>query len=477
MMTALSLIVTGLGLIFIVGSITVIITDNQDSGRKIAWILLIVLIPVVGLLLYIIFGLNFRKAEFFQARHKDFIHILDNEINSEVKDVLFGHSHENEIEERYRELSVLSSRGRGMTVTSGNGIEIITDGKRKLEALIEDIKNAKHHIHVEYFYFRKDKGSRIIKGLLMKKASEGVKVRFIHENIANIDIRPSYYNEMKKAGVEVVRFTNPSRFFLAKLNYRDHRKIVVIDGKIGYTGGMNIGDDYFFRWRDTHMRLTGNAVAELQCSFLNSFITSGGRIDDDINSYFRTIPASGNKGKLIQIVPDEPDKQWPILQMGAVWAVQHSRDYLYIQTPYFVPPESLLQAIKASALKGCDVRIMLPEKSDTFYMSPANRSFYQECLEAGVRIFEKSGNFIHSKTLVADDYLSVIGSANMDYRSLELNYEINAYIYDRDIAAANRAIFMKDMELCTEITPESWKKRPFYKKIFQPIIRLFAPVL
>ena len=333
---------------------------------------------------------------------------------------------------------------------------------------------------MEYFYFKKDDGSKRIKELLMQKAREGVKVRFIYENIANIKISARYYYEMKKAGVEVVKFTNPkfSIFRLsAQLNYRDHRKLVVIDGNIGYTGGMNISDDYFLRWRDTHLRITGNAVSSLQYSFMNSFITSGGRIDEDFSPYFPEHEAFEEGDRLVQIVPDEPDYQWPVLHMGAVWTVQHASKYLYIQTPYFVPPEPLLLALKSTALKGVDVRIMIPAKADLFFMGPANRSYFKECLEAGIKIYEKTGRFIHSKTIVSDDYLSIIGSANMDYRSLELNYEINTYIYDENMATINREIFLKDQEQCRQIVLEEWNRRPWYRKTIQAIMKLFSPLL
>ena len=280
--------------------------------------------------------------------------------------------------------------------------------------------------------------------------------------------------------MEVVKFTNPKFSLLrlsAQLNYRDHRKIVVIDGNIGYTGGMNISDDYFLKWRDTHLRITGNAVSSLQYSFMNSFISSGGHIDEDFAPYFPEHEAFEEGDRLVQVVPDEPDFQWPVLQMGAVWTVQHTSRYLYIQTPYFVPPEPLLQALKSTALKGADVRIMIPAKADLFFMGPANRAYFQECLEAGIKIYEKSGRFIHSKTIVSDDYLSIIGSANMDNRSLELSYEVNAYIYDENMARMNREIFLKDQEECRQVLLEEWIRRPWYKKAIQTVLKLFSPLL
>lgn len=464
------------GTFMILGAFLVIINDNQDPGRKIAWILIIGLLPVIGLILYIVFGLNFRKPGIFKARNRDFLEIFDTRAGKDTKELLFGTSHEEKIREPYRDLSRLLKRDSGLTVCNDNEIEIITSGGRKFEALVNDLLAARHHIHFEYFYFLKDDGSRRIKNLLMQKAREGVKVRFIHENIANITIWEGYYNEMKEAGVEVVKFTNPNIFLLSKFNYRDHRKIVVIDGKIGYTGGMNIGDDYFFRWRDTHTRLTGNAVAALQYCFLNSWITSGGKIDGDFAEFFPRDRRT-HDDKLIQIIPDEPDREFPILHMGAVWTAHHAQDYLYIQTPYFVPPEPLLLALKSAALKGCDVRIMIPQKADLFFMGPANKAFYKECLEAGIRIFEKGGRFIHAKTLVTDDYLSIIGSANMDCRSLELSYEINAYIYNEEVAERNRRIFLEDLKLCREVHLEEWKKRPWHQKMTQALIRLFSPLL
>jgi len=463
-------------LLLIAGAVLVILNDNQDSGRKVAWILIIAVLPVIGLLLYLAFGLNFRKPGIFQLRNRRFLEEFEAKASRQTKELLFGDTCSREIRQRYQSLSRLLSRDSGLTVTDNNEIEIITSGGRKLEALVNDLLAAKHHIHFEYFYFLKDDGSRRIKELLMQKAREGVKVRFIHENIANITIWPGYYNEMKKAGVEIVRFTDPDGFMLSKFNYRDHRKIVVIDGKVGYTGGMNIGDDYFFRWRDTHTRITGNAVASLQYCFLNSWITSGGKIEGSFDEFFPQERAV-HDDKLVQIIPDEPDRQFPILHMGAVWATQHSSRYLYIQTPYFVPPEPLLLALKSAALKGCDVRLMVPAKADLFFMGPANKSFYKECLEAGIRIFEKGGKFIHSKTMVSDDYLSVIGSANMDCRSLELSYEINAYIYNEEIAGKNRKIFLNDLKECREILIDEWNDRPWYRKFTQAVMRLFAPLL
>lgn len=527
-MTIISIFFSILLVLLIIGTIVVIIFDNGDSSKKIAWLLIITILPIVGLLLYFMVGINFRHSWFFKRKHQKFIKVFGEKANDKVLKLLFGHEKDNLIRRDYKTLTKLLACDGSTCVTDGNGLEIITSGHRKFELLMEDLRNAKESIHMEYFYFRQDQGSKQIKEMLMQKAREGVKVRFIHENIANIVIRPKYYNEMKKAGVEVEKFTKP-RWplvnLVTQLNYRDHRKIVVIDGRIGYTGGMNISDDYFVRWRDTHMRITGNAVAGLQYSFLNSWITADGEVDNDFTKYFPmckedepTVPVTesaaksienesididndteGNgiaealakapiqsldmnfklkgKDKLIQIVPDEPESRWPNIHMGAVWAVQHAKKYIYIQTPYFVPPEPMLQALQSAALSGVDVRVMVPKKADLFFMGPANRSYFTECLEAGIKIYERSGRFIHSKTFVSDDYLSEIGSANMDFRSFNLDYELNAYVYDVTAAKVNKAIFLKDMEASHEVTLEDWMARPWYQQFGQKVIRLFAALL
>lgn len=545
-MTVLGIIFSVFLVLLVIGTVVVIIFDDGDSSKKIAWLLIIALLPVVGLLLYFMVGINFRQSWYFKYKHKKFIEVFGERADKRVFRLLFGHEKDSQVRKEYRPLTRLLASDGSTCVTDGNGLEIITSGHRKFELLMEDLRNAKDHIHMEYFYFRQDKGSQQIKEMLMQKAREGVKVRFIHENIANIAILPGYYNEMKKAGVQVEKFTKPRWPFVnmvTQLNYRDHRKIVVIDGKIGYTGGMNISDDYFVRWRDTHMRITGNAVAGLQYSFLNTWITADGEIDNDFSKYFpmcAELPAlpslpsndsakglvnaaapseslkvaaadkvnvsvpdydevEGNgiaealaktpiqsldmsfklkgRNRLIQIVPDEPESRWPNINMGAVWAVQNAKKYIYIQTPYFVPPEPMLQALQSAALSGVDVRVMVPKKADLSFMGPANRSYFTECLEAGIRIYERSGRFIHSKTFVSDDYLSEIGSANMDFRSFNIDYELNAYIYDITAAKVNKAIFMKDMEASHEVTLEDWTARPWYQKFVQKVIRLFAPLL
>ena len=516
--------------LLILSVFTVILVDKGDSGRKFAWLLIIAILPVVGLALYLMFGINYRHHWIFNRRHQRYREIFKAGTTTELNRILFGHDNESAVREEFRPLARLLGAERYPSVTSGNDIEIITSGQRKFDLLCEDIKAAKESIHIEYFHFGNDKGSKAIKRLLMQKAREGVKVRFLYENIANFPIASAYYNDMRKAGVEVVKFTNPRMHaldFATKLNYRNHRKIVVIDGKIGFTGGMNINDHYFRQWRDTHLRITGNAVAVLQYIFLDSWLTGGGTIDKAMIDFYpmakatspatepspvtepvevtesaevtepveATVPshiastssATGEidfhathptlKDKLIQIVPDEPDRPLPILQLSYEWALQHAKNYIYLQTPYFVPTEPVMDALKTAALCGVDVRLMLPEKADNILMRPANRAYYEEALQAGVRIFLRQGEFIHAKTFVCDDYLSSIGSANLDFRSFAINYEVNSYIYDEQTALMNKGIFIHDIRQCRELTLDEWTDRPWYSRIIESFMRLFAPLL
>ncbi len=508
-------ILTVLYILLILSVFTIILVDRGDSGRKFAWLLVIAVLPVVGLVLYLMFGINYRHHWIFNRRHQRYKDIFEAGTTPELSGILFGHDNESAIREEFRPLARLLGADGYPSVTSGNDVEIITSGQRKFDLLCEDIQAARESIHIEYFHFGNDKGSKAIKRLLMQKARDGVKVRFLYENIANFPIASAYYNNMRKAGVEIVKFTNPRMHLLdlaTKLNYRNHRKIVVIDGKIGYTGGMNINDHYFRLWRDTHMRVTGDAVAVLQHTFLDSWLTGGGTIDKPMIDFYpmakkpvtdssRSVSELSSrvsetacqaakedeidfhathpilKDTLIQIVPDEPDFPLPILQMSYEWALQHAKKYIYLQTPYFVPTEPVMDALKTAALCGADVRLMLPEVADNILMRPANRAYYEEALQAGVRIFLRKGEFIHAKTFVCDDYLSSIGSANLDFRSFAINYEVNAYIYDEQAALMNKGIFMYDLRQCHELTLEEWSARPWYSRILESFMRLFAPLL
>lgn len=485
----ISTIGTILFFLLFAGTIVVILTDDASSAKKIAWVLTITLIPVIGLILYFILGINYRRPQYRQRNHKRFFKAMEGAGDEDLKEMVLGEGCMDSVQPEYREFVRLLQRGGASPVTSGNDVEVVTDGKLKIDMLMDDIRAAKDYIHMEYFYFRKGESGQKVKELLMQKAREGVKVRFIYENIANFDISPRFYLEMRKAGVEVIRFTPAIRSLLtigSKLNYRDHRKIVIIDGKIGYTGGMNISDDYYKLWRDTHLRLTGNAIAGLQVSFLDAYLTSGGKLDSKDLTHkglrklfpqLETQDCSQSAAALVQTLPGDPDTQWPFISMAYEWVLFNSKKYIYIQTPYLMPTDPVMEALKAASLKGVDVRLMIPKKADISILTPINRSYFKECLDAGIKVYEKNGSFIHSKTFVCDDYLSMVGSSNLDFRSLELSYEFNTYMYDSALAEENRAIFENDLTECTQVLLENWKRIRWYKKFWYALWRLLAPLL
>lgn len=462
-------------LLTIISTILVIVLENRNPTKTVAWIMVLVFLPAIGLIIYFVFGRDNRNQRTVQVDVNSFTQTIFEDLAKHGYNEQLS-SNINKVKPEYQNLVKLLEGNNDSMVWGNCEIEVITDGKRKFDALINDLENARHHIHMEYFNFKKDQVGKLIKDILMRKAKEGVEVRFIYENVANIGTLPKYYYEMRQAGVQVLPFsTSKLPWVRRSLNYRNHRKVVVIDGIIGYTGGMNIGNVYADEWRDTHLRILGEGVYGLQHSFLYEWYSSAGK---ELSNYVDYFPACEKyPDVLLQIDPESPASAFPYLLFAMNEVVNCARNYIYIQTPYYMPSESLLQALQSAALKGVDVRLMVPRKADFIFMDFATQSYYTESLKAGIRIYEYLPTFLHSKTIVSDDYLSVVGTANMDFRSLELSYEINSYIYDKNIAEQNKSIFFEDMKLCREIVLKEWTKRNWWKKILESIFRLFSPLL
>lgn len=443
--------------------------------NKIVWIVLI--LAGVALLFWLVFGINWRSKQNYDRKHHLLRSRMQAEDTEELRRLLFSNGLTMRVEQRFQPLTMLLARG-GRPSVSLSTPQIITSGKDKYNMLMSDLICAKESIHMEYFHFGIDKSSRKIRQVLMEKARQGVKVRFINENIANWPIPNCYFRSMRKAGVEVVNFSD-SRFsllrFLMTLSYRDHRKIVVIDNRIGYTGGMNINDHYFYQWRDTHLRLTGEAVASLQYAFLDTWLASGGQLYSGVNSFFFHLdkPSCGQSlGTLTQITPDDPTSPEPVLLTAYEWILNHAQKYVWFQSPYIAPPPSLISAMRNAAQRGVDVRVMVPEHCDTAIMRPINKSYYAELTEAGVQFYVRSGEFMHSKTIVCDDYLSCVGSANLDYRSFGIDYEINTFFYDRAVALRQKQIFENDLPICRLVIAAEAHPTPW-----QRLMRHLAPIV
>ena len=455
-----------------------VLRDKRVQETAMAWVLLMMFAPVCGFILYLIFGKDYRTAKARKYIHGDAWRRMHEEISPEAAALLFPEGIPEEgLDEPFRPLASLNlACGDGNRFYSGNKLEVIISGARKKELLLKDIASARHSVHLEYFRFGNDASGREVRDLLIEKARQGVEVRFLLNSFVARRIPRKFWKPMEEAGIEVVRYTSIRQglpLFLMRLNCQQHRKIVVVDGRIAYTGGMNVSDNYFNVWHDTHLRIEGPAVARLQASFLDTWISCRGSVDKPLGDYFQPVrPLEG--GKALQIVTDEADFPWPTTQMAYEWVLGNAREYVFFQTPYFVPPASFLLALKSAALRGVDVRVMLSKNVDTPILGPFNRGYYTECLEAGVKIIEADGQFNHSKTMVADDYLSVVGATNLDVRSFTINNEVNSFIYDPETAAGFRKAFEARMEGATEWTLESWLSSRTAKEIIvSSFVRLF----
>ena len=467
----LQIIITAIYAITVVGTIFVVVSENRNPIRTLAWVLVLVFVPAVGILFFYFFGQDNRKKKSISSHYRQAKNMFD------VRNMSESIAGIRPVYDTVKLVSLLE-RNSDAILLRGSEVEIITDGRRKFDLLMRDIEEAKQHIHIQYFMFANDDIGCKIKAALMKKASEGVEVRFLYDNVANIKISSRFYNEMRSAGVRVAPFMNVSMpWFKSRMNYRNHRKVVVIDGCLGYVGGMNVGNNYFnnSNWRDTHLRIIGKGVYGLQQSFLADWHASTDeRLSDDSLYYPHCEEKTDN---MLQIATSGPNTAWANLLQAAINIAVTARSYLYIQTPYFLPADSLFDALQTAALSGVDVRLMVSRKSDSPYIDPAARSYYTGLLRAGMRIYEHQTKFIHAKTMVSDDFISVIGSANMDFRSFESNFEVNCYLYDRELAEQNKQLFFTDMLECKEIIPDDWEKRSHWNRLKESVMRLFAPLM
>ena len=361
-----------------------------------------------------------------------------------------------------------------------NKIEILSRGEDIFQSMFDAIRNAKNHIHIEFFIFEDDKLSNELRELLIKKSREGVRVRMIYDYVGSINLSSRYLHTLRYAGVYVRPFL-PLRLRLrrSKINYRNHRKLVVVDGKIGFTGGINIADRYLYgsklgEWRDTVVRIEGAGVHGIQKLFLTDWyfverklITAG--------KYFPE-PQRFDKN-LVQLVSSGPDTDWQSIMQGIAAAIMAAEKYVYIHTPYFMPNELVSGCIQMAALSGTEVRLMIPEKSDAPLSDLSSSSYLGDMMEAGVRVFIYKKGFLHSKAIVLDDFVSIIGSTNMDDRSFDQNFEANAFIYDTKTALQLKELFMNDLNKCEELTYDAWNNRKRRQKLKESFARLFSPLM
>ena len=460
-------------LTIILGTILVIISENRNPVKTIAWCVVLAFMPVIGLLLYILFGMDNRHRRLIRKEEYD---RLKGMTETMQKDDIVS-----EIPDRHKPLVTMLSKANGAYPLSGNNVEIMSDFTTMSDRLVRDIESARYHINILFFKFEDDQVGNKIADALIRKSKEGVQVRLIYDEAGNMMVPRRFYRRLRKHGIQVRGFI---RIFLPILsrdyNSRNHRKVVVIDGRVGYMGGMNIAQRYaeglkWGIWRDTHMRITGPAVSELQTSFLTDWKFTKGD-EPDLDSMYPYNPPCGNT--LMQIVTGGPMDKWNVMMQAYMTAIASARHHAYLQSPYFIPPEPIMKVLQNAALSGVDVRVMIPYRGDKGVLPPwASRSYIKEALNAGIKMYLYRKGYMHAKTMTIDDSLVTIGSTNIDFRGFEQDFEINAFMYDENMARQQRDIFLEDLKDAELIDPLEWDKRPLLDKAKESAARIFSQVL
>lgn len=459
-------------LTIVVTTIWVVVLENRNPFKTLAWILVLVFLPYIGLVFYFFFGRDTRKEKLISK--KGFKRLSKYPMMEYQQQKAF------EIPDGQYQLMHFCRRVNNALPFEGNDVQFYTDGYDMMLALLQTIRNAKHHIHLEFYIFEDDALGRLFADALMDKAREGVEIRILYDDVACWKVSQAFYDRMREAGIEVQAFLKVHFHRLtSKVNYRNHRKLVVIDGNIGFVGGMNIANRYvkgvaWGIWKDTLLKVEGKAVYGLQTAFLTDWYATGHSL---ITSplYFPEIPSCGHS--VVQIVTSDPIGKWRDIMQGFLMAITMSRKYLYIQTPYLLPNEPVLLALKTVALAGVDVRIMIPQRGDSRLVHWGTLSYLDELMQAGVKIYLYKKGFLHSKLLVSDDAFSTVGSTNMDFRSFEHNFEVNAFMYDSASAVRLKEVFLSDQQDAELLQLKSWRMRPWSQKVKESVIRLFAPLL
>lgn len=453
-------------------TIVIVLLDNRNPVKTMAWILVLVFLPVVGLAFYFFFGRNTRKERLISK--KGFSRLSKRPMAEyQAQEALGDFTGRNQLIPFFHRVS-------NALPFEGNDVQVFTDGYSMYQELFRRIAKAKHHIHLEFYIFENDAVGRLLRDLLIDKAREGVSVRLLYDDVGCWDVNPMFYDEMLCEGIEVRSFLKV-RFpqFTSKVNYRNHRKLAIIDGKVGFIGGMNIALRYLKGvpwgvWRDTHICLKGKAVYGIQTAFLTDWFA----VDRTLLTSAQYFPKIDTVGTSVaQIVTSDPVGEWHDIMLGLVKAISCAQRYIYVETPYFLPTEQVMAAFQTAALSGVDVRLMIPKKADAFITHKGTMSYLDELMKSGVKVYFYRAGFLHSKLWVADDEWASVGSTNLDFRSFEHNFEANAFFYDEKTVCAMKEIFLEDMKKCMTLSQKIWDKRSFKNKIVESVVRLLAPLL
>jgi len=458
----------------LLGTVAVLM-DNKQPAKSMAWLMVLFFMPVVGFVLYIFFGQNTRKERLISNRSMDLLTKRSMLEFVEQENLHLPHGN--------KPLMRLFANQNWALPFKDNEVRIFQDGYEFIFTLLYYIGKAKSHIHLDTYIIEDDPLGNLVADALIDKARQGVEVRLIYDDVGCWKVKNEFFDRMRQAGIDVHAFM-PVRFpaFTSKVNYRNHRKLCVIDGKVGFIGGMNIALRYVKgtarqKWRDTHLCIEGGAVYAIQRAFLVDWYFVARTLISD-RKYYPPVDRVIGNDCLTQIVTSSPISPWPDIMQGYVRILLQAHQYVYMETPYFLPTEPVLFAMRTAALAGVDVRLMVPRHGDAKLPEWASRSYLMEAMEAGVKVYLYEAGFNHSKLLVSDDNLSTCGSTNIDFRSFENNFEANAFFFDENMAFRIKQIFLDDMEQCVLVEDVAYFiKRPFLQRLFESVVRLLSPLL
>lgn len=458
-----------------IGGIVAVLMDNKQPEKTMAWILVLCFMPIVGIIFYLFFGQNTRKEKVISERSMDLL--------MKRSMLEFAEQENLHIPRRNRPLMKLFTNQNWALPFKDNEVSIFTDGYEFVSTLLYNIGQAQDHIHLDTYIIEDDPLGNLVADALIDKARQGVEVRLLYDDVGCWRVKDRFFNRMKAAGIQVYAFM-PVRFpaFTGKVNYRNHRKLCVIDGKVGFIGGMNIALRYVKgtarqTWRDTHLRIRGGAVYAIQRAFLVDWYFVSRTLVTD-RRYYPPVDKTINNNCLTQIVTSSPVSPWPDIMQGYVRVLLQAHRYVYMESPYFLPTEPVLFAMRTAALSGVDVRLIVPRHGDAKLVEWASRSYLMEVIEAGVKVYLYEPGFNHSKILVSDDNLSSCGSTNIDFRSFENNFEANAFFFNEGMALRLKKVFLTDQAQSTLVDDVSYFiKRPFLQRLLESLVRLLSPLL
>ncbi|MBQ7222736.1 MAG: cardiolipin synthase [Bacteroidales bacterium] len=453
----------------ILSLVVALIAENRHPVKTLAWILVLLFLPGLGLIFYFLFGTNKKNERL----------LSDEEVDGFKKRTLENY-YDNIVNIENETSRLLQMTNKAIPL-GGNEVTVYTDFNSMFAALAEDMRNAKNHINFQFFKIEDDPIGRALAEIMAERASKGVDVKVLYDDAANLS-RKKFYKWMKNRGIHVQPFLRVViPFISSNTNYRNHRKVVVIDGNIGYCGGMNIAERYSVgirsgNWRDTHFRVRGPAASELQTSFLVDWLFTSKRSIKDIEMYYPAYKPEGNVQ--MQIATSGVMDEWHVTMQGMISLITLAKKYVYLESPYFIPTDTFMMALRNAALSGVDVRIIIPYRGDRGFLTPlATRSYVEAALRAGVKVYFYNGGYMHSKTIVTDDTAATIGSTNIDIRSFEQDFEANGFFYDENVAVTLRKAFLKDQENSTQVHLEEWLQRPRTEKLLESFARLFSMLL